>query len=175
MTETCLSSKPSRLPDVAAEDAAIDTLARTLWGEAADEPVRVKEALAAVILNRVREARADFGRGWLGATVVQACLGPDQFTCWRGTPNSRHRLLSVAADDPAFAICRRIAARAVRGALSDPTEGATHYHRLGEVPWWRRNMEPTAVIGRRRFYRRPRSRAIPAPIGASPLATGGGR
>jgi len=35
----------------------IDILARTIYGEARGEPVRCKEAVAAVILNRVRRAR----------------------------------------------------------------------------------------------------------------------
>jgi hypothetical protein len=158
MSTLCLAAKPGILPETAADDAAIDTLARTLWGEAAGEPVRVKEALAAVVLNRVREARSQFGRDGWGTTVVEACLAPDHFACWRRSPDARRALMRVPDTDPAFTVCRRIAARAVRGALCDPTHGATHYHRLGEIPWWRRDLEPTAVIGRRRFYRRPRPR-----------------
>jgi hypothetical protein len=57
-----------------AEDAAIDILARTVWGEARTESVRVKEALAALVLNRVRLAQDHFGKDLLGTTVVEACM-----------------------------------------------------------------------------------------------------
>lgn len=49
----------SRSPDHAqAAQHAADVLARTLYGEARGESVRGKEAVAAVVMNRVRRARA---------------------------------------------------------------------------------------------------------------------
>lgn len=140
-------------PLLAAQETAIDTLARTVWGEAFPDSVRGKEAVAAVVLNRVARARARFGCEWWGGTVVEACLAPEQFRCWRGSPVARSSLMRVRSTDRVFVICRRIAARAVRGALIDPTHGATHYHQLGETPWWSEEHTPTVVIGRRKFYR----------------------
>lgn len=140
-------------PQIAAQETAIDTLARTIWGEAHGESVRGKEAVAAVVMNRVKQARSRFGFDWWGGTVVEACLGPDQFDCWRRSPESRRRLLNVRPDDPVFAVCRRIACRAVRGALVDPTGGAVRYHRRNDSPWWAHGLEPTVTIGRRLFYR----------------------
>lgn len=139
-------------PRIAAEETAIDTLARTLWGEAFSDPVRGKEAIAAVILNRVKASRARFGCDWWGGTVVEACLAGDQFSCWHRSAVARRDLMQVRVTDPVFATCRRIAARAVRGALVDPTYGATHYHRLGETPPWAVRNDPTVVIGRKKFY-----------------------
>lgn len=139
-------------PRIAAEETAIDTLARTLWGEAYGDTVRGKEAIAAVVVNRVRAARARFGSDWWGGTVVEACLAADQFACWRRSPAARKELMQVRTTDPVFAVCRRIAARAVRGALIDPTHGATHYHAVGESPPWSGRRRPTFVIGRRKYY-----------------------
>ncbi|MDW3205726.1 MAG: cell wall hydrolase [Alphaproteobacteria bacterium] len=140
-------------PQIAAQETAIDTLARTIWGEARADSVRGKEAVAAVVMNRVKRARSQFGFDWWGGTVVEACLGPDQFDCWRRSPEARRDLMNVRPDDPVFAVCRRIACRAVRGALVDPTSGAVRYHRAHEMPWWAHGLEPTVVIGRRLFYR----------------------
>ncbi|MDF1749949.1 MAG: cell wall hydrolase [Alphaproteobacteria bacterium] len=138
--------------DMEAEEAAIDILARTLWGEARSASVRVKEAIAAVVLNRVRLAKERFGKDWWGTTVVEACLASGQFPCWRLSPSFRTQLMQVPDTDPDFAICRRIAARAVRGALVDPTFGATHYRRLKEQPLWAERRRPKARIGSYRFY-----------------------
>lgn len=140
-------------PRIATQEAAIDTLARTLWGEAYSDTVRGKEAVAAVVINRVHRARDLFGADWWGGTIVEACLSANQFQCWRRSPISRQELMQVRINDPIFVICRRIAARAARGALIDPTYGATHYHRIGEMPWWGAGKTPTVVIGRKKFYR----------------------
>ncbi len=155
-------------PHIAAQETAIDTLARTIWGEAYAEPVRGKEAVAAVVMNRVKQARSRFGFDWWGGTVVEACLGPEQFECWRHSPGARRGLMNVRPDDPVFAVCRRIACRAVRGALVDPTRGAVRYHRAQETPWWAHGLEPTIAIGRRLFYRDPHE--IPEDDGADTMS-----
>src|SRR3546814_13540556 len=69
------------------ESAAIDVLARTVWGEARGESVRGMEAVASVVVNRVRRAIARGGYWW-GNDVVGVCLRPCQFSCWAdGDPN----------------------------------------------------------------------------------------
>jgi spore germination cell wall hydrolase CwlJ-like protein len=52
-------------------------------------------------------------------------------------------------------MCRRIAARALGGALPDPTEGATHWHDGASLPGWAIGQVPTAEIGGLVFYRLP--------------------
>jgi hypothetical protein len=124
-----------------------------LWAEAYGESVRGKEAIAAVILNRLKAAQTHFGKDWWGNTIVEACLSGDQPGCWRETPERRQRLLQTGPDDPVFRICYRIASRAIRGALIDPTYGATYYCRLGESPGWMSHCTPTIILGDRKFYR----------------------
>ncbi len=132
-------------------DQAVDTLARTLWGEARGEPVRGIEAVAAVVVNRVRVAERKGGHWW-GASVIGVCRKPWQFSCWNeGDPN-RPKLLAVTASDPVFATCLRVARRAVTGLLPDPTGGATHYHHVRIHPSWARGHTPCAEIGRHLFY-----------------------
>lgn len=137
-----------RTPDAA---GAIDTLARTLYGEARGEPVRGLEAVAAVVANRVRKARAAGGYWW-GSTVEGVCRRPMQFSCWNADDPNRPVIEAVAADDPVFACCLRIARRAVAGALADPTAGATHYHAKGIRPGWAEGRVPSARIGNHVFY-----------------------
>ncbi|NCC22748.1 MAG: cell wall hydrolase [Alphaproteobacteria bacterium] len=134
------------------KELEVDTLARTIWGEARGEGSHGMEAVAAVVMNRVAIAR-DKGGYWWGASPIQVCQKPYQFSCWnRSDPNFR-RVVDVKDDDLHFATALRIARRALAGALADPTEGATHYHAAGADPYWAKNEKPVAVIGRHIFYR----------------------
>lgn len=132
-------------------EPAVDTLARTLWGEARGESVRGKEAVAAVVMNRVRRARRRGGYWW-GATPIEVCRKPWQFSCWNDGDPNRAKMLAVGQDDRDFQTCLRIARRALAGTLRDPTVGATHYHAKGVLPPWARDRKPSAEIGNHRFY-----------------------
>ncbi len=137
------------IPDLSPE--AIDTLARTLYGEARGESVRGKEAVAAVIVNRVRRAMAR-GGWWWGGTVAAVCKKPWQFAAWNENDPNRAKIEAATESDRAFASCLRIARRAAAGALQDPTDGATHYHARGAAPPWAAGRAPSAVIGNHLFY-----------------------
>ncbi|GGG50175.1 hypothetical protein GCM10010964_41810 [Caldovatus sediminis] len=133
--------------------AATEILARTLLGEAAGRPVRAVEAVAAVVMNRVRLAAAPGGPSHRGRGIAGVCRAPLRFPC--GT--SRHRRRTAMPDAPegdaALALCRRVAARAVAGALPDPTGGATRYHDAATLPRWAIGAVPVAEIGGLVFYR----------------------
>ena len=63
----------------------IDTLARTIYGEARGESRQGKIAVACVILNRVKRKKMCGWReinGYKVATVAATCLKPWQFSCW---------------------------------------------------------------------------------------------
>jgi len=146
------------LPDLesqtppAAPGSPVDILARTLWGEARGEKVRGIEAVAALVMNRVKRAQDRGGRHWWGNSIPQVCLKPWQFSCWNpGDPN-RVKLERVTQEDRAFRICLRVARRAAAGVLDDPTLGATHYHTHAVTPPWARGRAPSAIIGNHLFY-----------------------
>ncbi|MDA0304928.1 MAG: cell wall hydrolase [Proteobacteria bacterium] len=130
---------------------SVDTLARTLYGEARGEPVRGKEAVAAVIMNRVRRARERRGYWW-GMTAEEVCLRPWQFSCWNDNDPNRAKIEAVGKDNRNFQSCLRIARRALAGTLKDRTGGATHYHAIGATPPWAKDRQPSAYIGRHKFY-----------------------
>lgn len=129
-----------------------DTLARTIYGEARGELVRGQEAVAAVVINRVRRARVRGGRYWWGATIEEVCHKPWQFSCWNPNDPNREKIRTVTAENRTFQTCLRVARRAVSGTLKDATGGATHYHALGAAPVWARRLAPCAEIGRHQFY-----------------------
>lgn len=134
------------------EKTAIDTLARTIWGEARGESVRGKEAVASTIINRVKHAKARGGHWW-GNEVIEVCLKPWQFSCWNENDPNRDKLAQVPDDDKHFKICKRIARRSFRKAQPDPTNGATHYHTKATSPWWAKGRTPCASIGNHLFYK----------------------
>ncbi|HEY5046718.1 MAG TPA: cell wall hydrolase [Rhizomicrobium sp.] len=133
-------------------------LAATLYGEARGEGEAGLEAVACVVLNRVRIARAgnraQFGCG----TVASCCLAPWQFSCWNEADPNRAKLLALDFDRPIFASewqCLEIARRALAGGLPDTVDGATFY-KVSSLPWpreWGRQVPPAKVIGRQSFYR----------------------
>jgi len=140
-------------PDPNRSDSTIDTLARTLCGEARGEGQAGMEAVAAVIMNRLAVAAEHGGQYWWGSSTAAICQRPWQFSCWNeGDPN-RPQLEAVAEDDLWFASALRIARRAAHGLLADPTGGATHYHHHAIVPSWTIGRRPSASIGRHLFYR----------------------
>jgi spore germination cell wall hydrolase CwlJ-like protein len=131
---------------------AADVLALTLWGEADGRPVRAMEAVASVVMTRVRLAAAPGGPTHLGQGVVAVCRAPFQFACWHpGHP--RRRAIAELPAGVDLGACRRVAARAMAGALPDPTGGATHYHDAARLPRWALGHVPTAECGGLVFYR----------------------
>jgi spore germination cell wall hydrolase CwlJ-like protein len=130
----------------------IDVLARTLWGEARGEGTAGLEAVAAVVLNRVKVAQNHGGKYWWGANIIQVCQKPYQFSCWNRSDPSFQKLQAVDETNLYFASALRVARRAVIGALKDQTGGATHYHADYVDPYWARGETPTTTIGRHIFY-----------------------
>lgn len=123
----------------------VDVLARTLWGEARGEGARGMEAVASVIMNRVRSPR-------FPGTVEGVCKQPWQFSSWNANDPNLPALLAVTASDANFKRALSIAERAVNGRLVDPTRGALHYYAnwIAE-PAWARGATVTARIGQHIF------------------------
>jgi spore germination cell wall hydrolase CwlJ-like protein len=132
--------------------SAADVLALTLWGEADGRPVRAMEAVASVVMTRVRLAATPGGPTHLGQGVVAVCRAPFQFGCWHpGHP--RRRAIAELPEGAELGACRRVAARALAGVLADPTGGATHYHADEALPRWALGRMATAEFGGLVFYR----------------------
>jgi N-acetylmuramoyl-L-alanine amidase len=125
---------------VAAAHDPFEALAQRLLSLAGDQSVRVIEALAAALINRGAQehgiADDDDPEGERAPRGLQEAAAPFE--------NDLQRLQ----------LCRRIARRALRGSLADPTRGATAFHRIETTPDWSRRLLPVAVFGSFLFYRR---------------------
>lgn len=130
----------------------LDILTRTLYGEARGERLTGIEAVACVILNRVKIAQ-EKGGYWWGNSVKEVCLKPFQFSCWNAGDVNRDIIENADENDPVFQLCQHIAKRALAGVLTDLTGNATHYHTLSCHPAWARAQIPCAQIGGHLFYR----------------------
>lgn len=127
-----------------AED--IDTLARTVYGEARGESHQGKIAVAYSVLNRVK------AKSWYGDTIAEVCRKPWQYSCWNENDPNLARLTSITLDDRDFQKCYCAALEAGLGIIPDPTSGSRHYHTFNVAPAWAEGKSPVASIGSHKFY-----------------------
>lgn len=125
----------------------IETLARTIWGEARGEGKDGMTAVASVIMNRVHRG------GWFGKTVSSVCKMPWQFSCWNANDPNCQKMLDITDIDKQYAQALVIAQKAVDGQLPDSTGGATHYHEYKINPKWAKKLKKTTQIGNHIFYK----------------------
>lgn len=132
----------------------LDIMARTIWGEARSEGYQGMQAVANVIMNRVRSRR------WAN-TPAKVCLQKYQFSVWLGGDASKSAMLAVTESNDLFRQAKEIARRAILNDLTDVTGGADHYLneivtikiRGGSLPSWFDTQKKTASIGRHTFLR----------------------
>jgi N-acetylmuramoyl-L-alanine amidase len=128
----------------------IDLLARTLYGEARGEGIEGMQAIAWVVVNRVRRGAPRFAETLAG--VVKA---PHQFSCWSKSDPNAKLCSSVTEADPIFALAVFAASSVLSGQVRDMVGGADHYHAtwLKPYPHWAASMKVTAKIGQHVFYK----------------------
>lgn len=134
------------------ETQDIDTVVRTIYGEARGEYAKKDGGLAAliavanVIHNRFRQGR-------FGPTHRDICLKPFQFSCWNKDDPNRGILETLKADDPLFQRCKEVAVGVLTQNWPDLTKGSDHYHTQDVFPYWAAKKTVEASIGRHYFYR----------------------
>jgi N-acetylmuramoyl-L-alanine amidase len=116
-----------------------EVLTFALLDLAGDESVRVVEALAAALANELHARPEEALESWAASVPVRGLC--------EGGPNA-------AGFERRLGVCRRIARRALRGSLADPTDGANAFHRIEASPPWARELLPIATYGPYLFYRR---------------------
>ena len=133
----------------------VEILARTMWGEARNEGTIGMQAVANVVMNRLKKAPR------FGSSVAEVCLKPYQFSVWnKGDPNLAP-MKNVTDADPRFREALELANRAVNGDLRDVTSGADHYLNIaftmeirgGSLPAWVDMTKQTASIGQHTFLK----------------------
>ncbi len=104
-------------------------MAQTIYGETRGERLRVKEAIAAVIMNRHTKNP--------NQKIEAICMDKEIFECWKYKAKQLQR---VMATDPEFQTCSRVAGRALKGLLDDLTHGAIRHHKNDTFPLWTHHM-----------------------------------
>lgn len=124
----------------------IDTLARTIYGEARGETFEGQKAVGLVIINRYKS-----NKWFAGSSVADTCLKSMQFSCWNATdPNSEKIKKASTKTISAFL---KLAEDLIKGKFADITNGATHYHTKAIKPSWAKGKIPCAEIGQHVFYK----------------------
>lgn len=133
----------------AAYENELKTVALTLYGEARNQSVQGKKAIASVIYNRANGDTSKFKR---------VCLAKRQFSCWnQNDPNSRilHNVnvrRMNNAERKAYRDCILIAKSMYDGKFNS-TVSSTHYAGKHAKPYWARRMAIEVVIGMHIFYK----------------------
>ena len=137
----------------------IDTLARTLYGEARGEGKQGMIAVACVVVTRAMiadeymDAHGTQHPLYGDGSLSSACQMPLQFSCWnQGDPN-RETIENVTGSDPSFLVALAIAQQAENDDLEDITDNATHYYAKGSpTPEWAIGKTACVTIGNHLFF-----------------------
>lgn len=136
-------------------DKDIDTLARTIYGEARGEynnpKIGLKSLVAVgyVVLNRYIE------KTWYGSTIEEVCLKPYQFSCWNRKDPNRVIIENVKKGNVIFDICSHVAESVLFREIADPSFGANHYYAtsMQNPPSWAVGRLAVTQIGHHKFYK----------------------
>lgn len=144
----------------------LDCLTQAVYFEARGESPAGQAAVAQVVLNRVR--KAGFPKSVCGVVFQGSARGVGcqfSFAC----DGSMNR----AREAQAWSQARRIATRALAGAVMTAVGDATHFHTVHVSPDWSRDLREVAQVGLHIFYRmgRPSGVATLVEAPAAPLAS----
>lgn len=134
---------------------ALTCMAQAISYEAGNESIAGQEAVAQVILNRLRHPaypKTICGVVYQGSERRTGCQFT--FTCDGSLRRPR------SAQSMAFATA--VAERVLSGGTSAIVGGATHYHANYVSPYWAPSLVKIATIGAHIFYRMPGAPDFPA-------------
>jgi spore germination cell wall hydrolase CwlJ-like protein len=125
---------------------ALECLTSAIYYEAGQEPIAGQQAVAQVVLNRVRHPAfpaSVCGVVYQGATRTTGCQFT--FTC--------DGSLARAPERSSWDRAREVAKAALAGFVQPTVGNATHYHANYVAPYWAPTLAKTAAIGAHLFYR----------------------
>ncbi len=125
---------------------ALHCMTQAIYFEAAREPVRGQQAVAQVVLNRVRHPaypKSICGVVYQGSARPTGCQFT--FTCDGALKWTPQPALWRQAQD--------VAKRALAGFVDKDVGSATHYHAAYVVPYWAPTLVKMTQVGQHIFYR----------------------
>jgi len=129
---------------------ALDCLTAAVYYEARSQSLDGQEAVAQVVLNRVRNPafpNSVCGTVYEGSSRSTGCQFT--FTC--------DGSMAARIEPAAWERARRVAEAALSGFVYTPVGSATYYHTTAVSPWWAPKLTRVAQIGAHIFYRLPGS------------------
>ena len=132
--------------DAADQTRAVHCLAQAIYYEAAREPLKGQQAVAQVVLNRVRHPaypKSVCGVVYQGASLATGCQFT--FTC--------DGALRWRPDTGLFARAEGVAKKALAGYVDADVGSATHYHAAYVAPYWAPTLVKMTQVGQHIFYR----------------------
>jgi spore germination cell wall hydrolase CwlJ-like protein len=134
---------------------ALECLTSAIYYEAGQEPLAGQQAVAQVVLNRVRHPAfpaSVCGVVYQGSTRSTGCQFT--FTC--------DGSLARAPERSAWDRAREVAKAALGGFVQPAVGNATHYHANYVAPYWAPTLNKTTEIGAHIFYRWSGGWGLPA-------------
>lgn len=128
-----------------ADDDPLECLARTVYFEARDEGAQGMEAVAAVVMNRVRHP--DFPNEVCAVIKDGGETPPCQFSYWCDGKSDQPE------DQELWALAREVASRALDGGVEEPVGDALFFHSEAVDPAYHETRELVAQVGSHLFYR----------------------
>ena len=125
-------------------DGAVTCLARTIYWEAKGEGDAGMQAVANVVMNRLRHT--GFPKTLCGVVTQGHEQGACQFSWWCDGKQDN------AEEQVPYTLAKEIARKALNRQLADRTDGALYYHQ-GVPPSWAKQYLKTVQIGRHVFYK----------------------
>ncbi|MBR2136682.1 MAG: cell wall hydrolase [Alphaproteobacteria bacterium] len=134
----------------------VEILAKTIYGEARGEGLKGMEAVACVVMNRVKAQQWFTGYVAIGGhkvpSISATCLKRLQFSCWNKNDPNYAKLQKVNTEDHLYNQCLSVACRAIGGELKDITNGAVYYHTKQIKPLWAKEKNPCFIYKNHIFY-----------------------
>lgn len=133
---------------------ALGCLTQAVYYEAGFEPLDGAQAVAQVVLNRVRHPafpKTVCGVVYEGSALRTGCQF--SFTC--------DGSLARPPEDLAWKRASDVAEKALNGFVMGKVGGATHYHTQWVAPYWAPTLTKVSLVGSQIFYRWPGDWGLP--------------
>ena len=126
-------------------EAVVVCMALNIYHEARSEPLAGQIAVAHVVLNRTTSSKYpdDPCKVIYQRRSKRSC----QFSWYCDGKSDRPK------ETLHYSLSEQLALDVLKGNVSDPTKGATHYHADYVTPHWAKKMKHTVTIGTHKFYK----------------------
>ncbi len=139
--------RASLIANEAEREEAVECLGEAIYYEAGFEPLEGQEAVAQVVLNRVRSP------AYPGSVCGVVYQGSERRTGCQFSFTCDGSLKRRPPEAEQLEAARTVARRVIAGLVVPEVGSATHYHTDYVHPYWAPTLKKIGVVGRHIFYR----------------------